>query len=103
MPVGEPHGAFAREVEAALRQRGVRVRVDDRNESLSRRILDVHRALVPFALVIGNKEVAARSVAVRARDEQRVLDLPAALEEIGAACRIPRRSAGQSAFGDPPE
>jgi threonyl-tRNA synthetase len=109
LPVGEPHAAFAREVQAALRERGVRVGVDDRNESLSRRILDLHQALVPFALVVGNKEVAERSVALRSKPErsvalrskgeQRGLGLDAALGELVAACRIPPRSAGQAALG----
>ena len=97
LPVGEQQAAYAREVHAAARARGLRAHVDERNESLSRRILDRHQALVPFVLVVGRKEVAERSATLRAKDDQRQLGLDAALDELARACVIPPRGAAAGA------
>src|SRR6516164_4396030 len=68
LPISEKHGAYAREVVAALKRLGLRVELDDRNEKLNARIRDAQLAKVPFMLVAGEREAAARSVAVRRRD-----------------------------------
>ena len=47
--------------------KGLRVELDDRNESLNYRIRDAQVHKVPYMLIIGKQEVADRSVAVRAR------------------------------------
>jgi threonyl-tRNA synthetase len=67
VPVTEKHQAYAREVGAALRAQGVRVHVDDRNEKLGYRIREAQVQKVPYMLVVGDKEVEAKSVSVRHR------------------------------------
>ena len=68
LPISEKHGAYARELVAALKSAGLRVELDDRNEKLNARIRDAQLAKVPFMLVAGERETAARNVAVRRRD-----------------------------------
>ena len=46
---------------------GVRVQVDDRNEKLGYRIREAQVQKVPYMLVVGDKEVEAKSVSVRHR------------------------------------
>jgi threonyl-tRNA synthetase len=67
VPVTERHQGYAREVGEALRARGVRVHVDDRNEKLGYRIREAQVQKVPYMLVVGDKEVEARNVSVRHR------------------------------------
>jgi threonyl-tRNA synthetase len=68
LPISEKHQGYAREVAAALKAAKVRAQLDDRNEKLNARIRDAQLAKVPFMLVVGEREAAARTVAVRRRD-----------------------------------
>jgi len=67
IPVTEKQQAYAREVGDALRAQGVRVHVDDRNEKLGYRIREAQVQKVPYMLVVGDKEVEAKTVSVRHR------------------------------------
>ena len=70
MNISEGQLAYAREVGEALRRRGLRVECDLRNEKITYKIREHSLQKVPFQLIVGDKEVAARKVAVRARGNQ---------------------------------
>ncbi len=90
LPVGQDAQAYASEVRARLEAAGLRVSEDARNETLSRRILDSHHDGVPFALLVGAREQAARSVQLRERGgAQRQVPLESAIAELVEACRMP--------------
>jgi threonyl-tRNA synthetase len=57
--------AFANTVTETLRNEFVRVVLDDRSESLGKKIRQAEGEKVPYMLVIGEKEAEAKSVAVR--------------------------------------
>ncbi len=59
---------FAREAFEKLRDRGVRVELDDRNEKLGYKIREAQVQKIPYMLVIGDREVAARGISPRRRD-----------------------------------
>ena len=59
---------FAGKVCDRLRQMGVRVDLDDRNEKLGYKIREAQMQKVPYMLVIGDREVAAGAIAPRRRD-----------------------------------
>lgn len=65
IPIAESHQAFAFELATKWRAKGIRVNIDDRNESLGKRIRESEQDKVPYMLVLGDKEIAAASVAVR--------------------------------------
>ncbi len=65
IPIKPEHETFAKEVKDALGKAGFRVIMDDRNESLSKRIREASVKKVPYLLVIGDKEVEGRQIAVR--------------------------------------
>jgi threonyl-tRNA synthetase len=67
IPVTEKHQLYAREVGKELRRAGLRVHVDDRSEKLGYRIREAQLQKVPYMLVVGDKEVEAKSVSVRHR------------------------------------
>jgi len=75
IPVAQAHAAWAREVGEVARGSGLRARVDARDESLARRIAEAHHAATPFVAVVGAREMAARSIAMRCGSEQHVLPL----------------------------
>ncbi len=65
IPIAEAHHDFAHKVAASLRTANVRVAIDDRNESLGKRIREAEMQKVPYMLVIGDKEMEQDSVAAR--------------------------------------
>ena len=67
IPLTERQVAYARQLAARLRQDGVRVEVDERNEKMQAKIRDAQVAKVPYMLVVGAREADANTVAVRHR------------------------------------
>ena len=66
IPVGEGHRAAAEEIGRTLREAGYRVDVDDRDETVGKRIRDAELEKVPKTIVYGDKE-SAESLSVRDR------------------------------------
>jgi threonyl-tRNA synthetase len=67
LSISEPAAAYAREVGKALRERGLRVQIDDRGESLRRKVRDAELAKIPYMLIVGEREASERTVSVRKR------------------------------------
>jgi threonyl-tRNA synthetase len=67
MNISEGQAAYCEEVARALRQAGVRAETDLRNEKITFKIREHSLQKLPYQLVVGDKEVAARAVSVRAR------------------------------------
>jgi threonyl-tRNA synthetase len=65
--ISESQIDYARGVSATLREAGLRVAADLRNEKISYKIREHSLQKLPYQLVVGDKEVAARQVAVRTR------------------------------------
>jgi threonyl-tRNA synthetase len=76
IPIRPEHDAFAGTTADELRAAGLRVEVDPRNESLGKRIREARLQRVPYMLVIGDKELAAGTVAVRKRPETDMGPMP---------------------------
>ena len=67
IPIADRHLEWAHELAAELRQAGLRVDVDDGKERMQAKIRNGQRRKIPYLLVIGDREVEARSAAVRVR------------------------------------
>jgi threonyl-tRNA synthetase len=67
VPISERHKDYAAKVESALKEAGLRVEVDDRNEKMNAKIRDFANQKTPYILVFGDKEEAANAVSVRTR------------------------------------
>lgn len=65
LPVSDKFLDYAHEVKNELKKYGVRVTLDDSAESLGKKIRNAEKSKVPWMLVIGEQEVADRSVAAR--------------------------------------
>jgi threonyl-tRNA synthetase len=65
LPIADRHADAASDVLAALRDAGLRGELDDRTESVGRKIRDAELRKIPYMLVIGDREAQAHTVAVR--------------------------------------
>jgi threonyl-tRNA synthetase len=71
IPIADRHAAYGREVLGALLQAGVRAEIDERGESMGRRIRDGQLQKVPYLLVVGDREAEGGAVGVRERGEDK--------------------------------
>ncbi len=69
LPIGERFEQYAHQVSLNLRNLGIRASVDDRNETIGKKIRDAEVAKYPFMLIIGEKEAESNSVSIRKRKE----------------------------------
>jgi threonyl-tRNA synthetase len=67
----ELHLVAAQTLQKELDKKGFRVRVDDRNESMGLKTRQAQTGKIPFMLVLGDKEIEEKAVAVRKYGEQK--------------------------------
>ena len=65
--ITDAQAAYATEVAKVLRHQGLRANLDLRNEKITYKIREHSMQKLPYILVVGDKEMAAGAVAVRAR------------------------------------
>jgi threonyl-tRNA synthetase len=68
--ITDAQAEYAQELAKSLRNQGLRVSVDQRNEKITYKIREHSMQKLPYILVVGDKEKAAGAVAVRARGNQ---------------------------------
>jgi threonyl-tRNA synthetase len=87
LPITDGHAEGARAIVDRLRAAGLRVDLDDRSDTLSYRIRDGEVMKVPYLVVVGDRELEAGTVAVRAHGAEKkqvvmpVDDFVAAVQE----------------------
>jgi len=67
LPIGTEHTAYAAEVLARLQSAGIRAELDDRNDTIGKKIREAQLGKIPYMLIIGDKEVESGAVSVRTR------------------------------------
>jgi threonyl-tRNA synthetase len=67
LPIADRHEEYAHKVAAQVE--GLRVHVDDRTESVGKKIREGELRKVPYMLVVGDKEAEAAQVSVRRHRE----------------------------------
>ena len=65
LPISEKYNEYANNLAKYFDGKGVRAKVDDRNEKIGRKIRDNEMKRIPYMLVVGEKEQAEGTVAVR--------------------------------------
>jgi len=89
----ERQEAYGREVTERLRAAGLRVELDDRNEKLGYKIREAQVQKIPYMVVVGDKEAANGTVAVRSRSGE--TPAPEPLDQfvarITAEAAVPRK------------
>ena len=69
LPISDNQKEYANKVVADLENKGLRVELDDRQEKIGYKIREAQLQKVPYMLILGEKEVEANAVGVRARKE----------------------------------
>ncbi len=72
IPLGEEYADYAAEVVKELKSNGLRVELDDRNETMGKRIREAQLEKIPYMLVVGAKEKEDGTVSVRSRKGENV-------------------------------
>jgi threonyl-tRNA synthetase len=90
LPLADRHAEYAREVQAALTTAGLRAELDDRTESVGRKIRDAELHKVPYMLVVGDREAEQRAIALRRHREgdQGTLPLAEAVGRLAAESAV---------------
>jgi threonyl-tRNA synthetase len=78
LPVNEVHFDYANEILAELKNSLVRVEIDKSKESLGKKIRAAELKKVPLMLIIGDKEVADKTLTVRSRLDKSQNEMPVA-------------------------
>jgi threonyl-tRNA synthetase len=76
LPITDAQLNYAREVAERLREAGLRVEVDERTESVGRKIRDAELRRIPYMLIVGPREAENGEVSVRLRKEGDVGSMP---------------------------
>lgn len=69
LPITDKHTQYSLKLEKMMKEKGIRVEVDARNEKIGYKIRESQLSQIPYMLVIGDKEIESGKVAVRSRDE----------------------------------
>jgi len=67
IPVGSGHKKYAKQTSSQLAKNGFRCEIKDENETVSKKIREGELQKIPYILVVGDKEMAKKSVRVRER------------------------------------
>ena len=86
LPISDKFMDYANTILQTLKNADIRVEIDDRHEKIGKKIRDAEMAKVPYMLVIGEKEMNERQVAVRlqGRGDAGVKDLDKFTSELAA-------------------
>jgi threonyl-tRNA synthetase len=69
LPIADRHSPYAAQVAEGLREAGLRVELDERSESVGKKIREAEVRKVPYMLVVGDQEEQQGTVAVRRHRE----------------------------------
>ncbi len=93
IPITDGQNAYAAQIEAQLKEAGIRASADLSAERMNAKIRSAQLMKVPYMLVVGNNEMQAGTVSLRSRDGSQEKDLH--LE--GFVKRVKERIASRSA------
>ena len=65
LPIADAHHTYATDLAAEFEAMGLRVHVDTRNEKINRKVAESEQKKVPYALIVGSKEIDNNAVSVR--------------------------------------
>lgn len=84
IPVSEKFNAYTQKILTSLKEKSVRVQLDNSPESLGKRIRNAEKQKIPLMLIVGEKESANETVSIRQRGvkKQKTLKIEEFLEKI---------------------
>jgi threonyl-tRNA synthetase len=91
LTVSDRFNDYGEKVKERLRRVGVRVELDDRGESIGRKIREAELRKIPYMLVVGEREQSEETAAVRRHGvgDEGSLSIEALVERLSAECARP--------------
>jgi threonyl-tRNA synthetase len=85
VPITDKHVKYADEIADQLELENIRCDIDNRTETLEKKIRDAEREWVPYILVVGDREMESKKFSVRVREsgERKTISM----EELGVITR----------------
>lgn len=68
IPVRENHNEYAKKIAELLKEHNIRVDLDDTDSNLGGKVRDAKKNLMPYWIVIGDKEIEANKITLESRD-----------------------------------
>ena len=65
IPIGSRHKKYAKEIMEELTNYGLRIKIKDENETVSKKVRDGEIQKIPYLLVVGDKEIESKLIRVR--------------------------------------
>ena len=72
----EKHGKFAKKLQLKLLNMGIRARIDNSNERLSKKIREAQIKKIPYQVIIGDEEVNSKNISYREYGKEESIKLP---------------------------
>jgi threonyl-tRNA synthetase len=76
VPIGRKHQKYAQKITDELKNAGFRVELQDKNETVSKKIRNAEIQKIPYVLVVGDKEQKSKKVRLRTREKGDVGEMP---------------------------
>jgi len=70
LTITENNIKYTKEIEKKLKENNLRVELDERDETISKKIVDAHKLLPNYMVIIGDKEQKSKTLAVRDRSNK---------------------------------
>lgn len=69
LPISDKYNSYAESVVKVLRNKGIRVELDDRAEKIGYKLREARNERVPYMIILGEKEQTEGNITVRSRDD----------------------------------
>ena len=69
IPISEKHSDYAKAIAKKLRQENLRVEVQNKNETVSKKIRNAEIQKIPYIIVVGDKEKKSKTIRIRDRQK----------------------------------
>ncbi len=73
--VSETHAAQAKKIAEEMREQGIRVTVDDANETIGKKVRNAAGEKIPYVVVVGDRELAGEEWTIRVRGQEEQLKM----------------------------
>ncbi len=84
IPIADRHAEHAAKVAKHIEDKNIRVKIDNRSETMQAKIRDATLQKSPYLGIIGDKEIASNTISIRTRDgkDLGIMDIPAFVNKI---------------------
>ncbi|MEK7066779.1 MAG: threonine--tRNA ligase [Patescibacteria group bacterium] len=69
LPISKQHKKYSKEVTKKIKEAGIRVIAREENETIGKKIREGQMQKIPYLLIVGDKEMKSKSVAIRHREK----------------------------------